>query len=152
MRRARPKHDDASEIDQGGATPDVHQVPAGEILAAASSKPACSRRWSSTPILESALRAADGITVEAHRQEIAELWSRFGDVARTNPEAAFPVAMSAGALLEFGPDHRPLAFPYGKWHASQWTVDQAAALLFCSMEAAERFGVVSMYLSARRRP
>ena len=91
--------------------------------------------------MESALRAADGITVDAHRREIAELWSRFGDVARTNPEAAFPVGMSAGALLEFGPDHRPLAFPYGKWHASQWTVDQAAALLFCSVEAAERFGV-----------
>jgi acetyl-CoA C-acetyltransferase len=44
-------------------------------------------------------------------------------------------------LLEFGPDHRPLAFPYGKWHASQWTVDQAAALLVCSAETADRFGV-----------
>jgi acetyl-CoA C-acetyltransferase len=49
--------------------------------------------------------------------------------------------MSADALLSFGPDHRPLAFPYGKWHASQWTVDQSAALLLCSVEAAERLGV-----------
>jgi hypothetical protein len=49
--------------------------------------------------------------------------------------------MSADALLELGPENRPLALPYGKWHASQWTVDQAAALLLCSVAAAERFGV-----------
>src|SRR4029079_683250 len=85
--------------------------------------------------------AAEGITVDAHRREIAELWSRFNEVARTNPEAAFPEPMSAEALLELGPDNRPLAFPYAKWHASQWTVDQAAALLLCSYSAAERFGI-----------
>src|SRR4029079_15292741 len=85
--------------------------------------------------------AAEGITVDAHRREIAELWSRFNEVARTNPEAAFPEPMSAETLLEFGPDNRPLAFPYAKWHASQWTVDEAAALLLCSVEAAERFAV-----------
>ena len=37
--------------------------------------------------------------------------------------------------------NRPLAFPYNKWHATQWTVDQAAALVFCSVEAATRLGV-----------
>lgn len=132
---------EATEIDQAGATPDVHQIPEGEIVARAEIEAGLFAPVEQYALMESALRAAEGITVEAHRREIAELWSRFGDVARTNPEAAFPVAMSVDALLEFGPDHRPLAFPYGKWHVSQWTVDQAAALLFCSMEAAERFGV-----------
>jgi acetyl-CoA C-acetyltransferase len=141
MRRTGPADDEPSEIDQGGATPDVHQIPDGEIIARAELEAGLFAPVEQYALMESALRAADGITVDAHRHEIAELWSRFNAVARTNPEAAFPVAMSAGALLEFGPEHRPLAFPYGKWHASQWTVDQAAALLLCSVEAAERFGV-----------
>jgi acetyl-CoA C-acetyltransferase len=34
-----------------------------------------------------------------------------------------------------------LAFPYNKWHSTQWTVDQAAALVLCSVEAARRLGV-----------
>lgn len=34
-----------------------------------------------------------------------------------------------------------LASPYTKWHCSQMNVDQAAALLLCSAEAARRFGV-----------
>jgi acetyl-CoA C-acetyltransferase len=141
MRRTGPGDDEASEIDQGGATPDVHQIPQGEIIARAELEAGLFAPVEQYALMESALRAADGITVDAHRREIAELWSRFNAIARMNPEAAFPVAMSADALLEFGPDNRPLAFPYGKWHASQWTVDQSAALLLCSVEAAERFGV-----------
>ena len=140
LRRTGPGDDEATETDQGGVTPDVHLIPEGEIIARELEAGLFSP-VEQYALMESALRAGDGITVDAHRREIAELWSRFNEVARTNPEAAFPVAMSADALLEFGPEHRPLAFPYGKWHASQWTVDQAAALLLCSVEAAERFGV-----------
>jgi len=141
MRRTGPADDEPEEIDQAGAAPDVHQVPQGEVIARAEIEAALYAPVEQYALMESALRAADGITVADHRREIAELWSRFNEVARTNDEAAFPVEMSAEALLEFGPEHRPLAFPYGKWHASQWTVDQGAALLLCSVEAAERFGV-----------
>jgi acetyl-CoA C-acetyltransferase len=141
LRRTAPDDDEATEIDQGGATPDVHLMPEGEVIARAEIEVGLFAPVEQYALMESAVRAADGITVDAHRREIAALWSRFNAVARANPEAAFPVEMSADALLEFGPEHRPLAFPYGKWHASQWTVDQAAALLLCSVEAAERFGV-----------
>lgn len=141
FRRAAPGDDEASEIDQRGAAPDVHQIPEGEIIANAEIDAGLFAPVEQYALMESALRAADGISIDAHRREIAELWSRFNAVARTNPEAAFPAEMTADALREFGPEHRPLAFPYGKWHASQWTVDQAAALLLCSVEAAERFGV-----------
>ena len=141
MRRTGPAGDEATELDQGGATPDVHQIPEGEIIARAEIEAGLFAPVEQYALMESALRAAGGITVDAHRREIAELWSRFNAIAQMNPEAAFPVAMSADALATFGPDNRPLAFPYGKWHASQWTVDQGAALLLCSVEAAERFGV-----------
>ena len=40
-----------------------------------------------------------------------------------------------------GPGNRPLAFPYNRWHASQWTVDQATALLVCSAGRAADAGV-----------
>lgn len=122
-------------------TPDVHQVPQGEFLAAPEIEAGLFAPVEQYALMESALRAADGITIDAHRREIAELWSRFNAVARTNPEAAFAAERSADQLRQLGPDNRPLAFPYGKWHASQWTVDQAAALLLCSVDAAERFGV-----------
>lgn len=141
MRRTGPTDDEAAETDQGGATPDVHQIPGGEVIARAEIEAALYAPVEQYALMESALRAADGISVDAHRREIAELWARFNAVAQANPEAAFPTPMSADALREFGPEHRPLAFPYGKWHASQWTVDQGAALLLCSVEAAEQFGV-----------
>ncbi|MEZ5165392.1 MAG: hypothetical protein R2695_02490 [Acidimicrobiales bacterium] len=37
-----------------------------------------------------------------------------------------------------GPANRALAWPYNKWHNSQWGVDQAAALVFCSGHARSR--------------
>ena len=48
-------------------------------------------------MIENALRAAEGRTLAQHRSEVATLWARFNRVARTNPEAAFPEPMEAGA-------------------------------------------------------
>ncbi len=92
-------------------------------------------------MIENALRAFEGRTIAQHRSEVATLWARFNQVARTNPEAAFPEPMEAGAIESASPSNRPLAFPYNKWHSTQWTVNQAAALLFCSIETADRLGV-----------
>src|SRR4051794_5231329 len=135
------RRDNLDELDQQGAQPDVHQAPQGEFLAMPEIEAGLYAPVEQYALMESALRAADGITVEQHRQEIAELCTRFNAVARVNPDAAFPREITADQLVELGPDNRPLAFPYGKWHASQWTVDQAAALLLCSVEAAERAGI-----------
>jgi acetyl-CoA C-acetyltransferase len=84
----------ASEIDQGGAQPDVHLTPEGEFLALPEIEAGLFAPVEQYALMESALRAADGITVDAHRREIAALWSRFNAVARANPDAAFPVNMS----------------------------------------------------------
>jgi len=40
-----------------------------------------------------------------------------------------------------------IASPYTKLLCSQWNVDQAAALLICSVEAAERLGIAEETLS-----
>ena len=85
--------------------------------------------------------AADGLRTDQHAKEIAALWARFNEVARGNPDAAFGEARTADDLARTGPRNRLLAFPYNRWHASQWTVDQASALLICAAGRAGDAGV-----------
>ena len=92
-------------------------------------------------MIDNALRAAEGRTLAEHRAEIADLWARCNRVAGANPLAAFADPMDAREIDTPSPSNRPLAFPYNKWHSTQWTVDQAAALVFCSAEAARDLGV-----------
>jgi acetyl-CoA C-acetyltransferase len=131
----------AGETDPKGGGPDEVQSPTGKIVADAEIEAGLVVPVEQYAMIDSSLRRAEGSSVEAHRREIAELWARFNLVARNNPDAAFPAPMTAEDILRFGPHNRPLAFPYGKWHASQWTVDQGAALLLCSAGAAARLRV-----------
>jgi acetyl-CoA C-acetyltransferase len=92
-------------------------------------------------LIENALGAADGASQQEHREAIATLWARCNEVAQRNPEAAFPEVMDATDIATPGPRNRPLALPYNRWHASQWTVNQASALLICSAERTRSAGV-----------
>jgi acetyl-CoA C-acetyltransferase len=92
-------------------------------------------------LIDNALAHHERQEPSAHRHDVAALWSRFNQVARHNPLAAFPDPRAAADIATPGPKNRPLAYPYNKWHASQWTVDQAAALLLCSAERAQAAGV-----------
>jgi acetyl-CoA C-acetyltransferase len=92
-------------------------------------------------LIENALAAHEHVGGAALRDEVARLWARFNQVARDNPAAAFPAPRSAAEIATPGPKNRPLAYPYNVWHASQWTVDQAAALVFCSAERAAEAGI-----------
>jgi acetyl-CoA C-acetyltransferase len=92
-------------------------------------------------LIENALATSEGLGVDEQRSQVAALWARFNAVAQANPDAAFPTPRAADDIATPGPDNRPLAFPYNKWHASQWTVDQAAALLICSSGRADGAGV-----------
>jgi len=56
-------------------------------------------------------------------------------------DAAFPDPMDAEQIATPSAANRPLAFPYNKWHSTQWTVNQSAALVLCSAEAAARLAV-----------
>jgi acetyl-CoA C-acetyltransferase len=92
-------------------------------------------------LIENALAAALELTPERQRDEIAALWARCNAVAAGNPEAAFPKPLDATDVATPGPHNRPLAYPYNRWHSSQWTVNQASALLICSAERARRAGI-----------
>ena len=53
------------------------------------------------------------------------MWARFNLWPLDNPAAAFPRRRSATDIATPGPHNRPLAYPYNRWHSSQWTVNQA---------------------------
>jgi acetyl-CoA C-acetyltransferase len=134
---------DAVETEQSGAVPDVVHRRPGPLLEPVE---VAHRLWDPVQqyaMIENALRAAEGRSLAEHRTEVAALWARCNQVAQANPLAAFPAPMDALEIATPSPSNRPLAFPYNKWHSTQWTVDQAAALLLCSAETASRLGVPS---------
>ena len=92
-------------------------------------------------LIENALGRHEHLTATEQRDEVSRLWARFNEVAQRNPLAAFGTPMSAAEIATPARGNRPLAHPYNVWHASQWTVDQAAALLFCSAERAQEASV-----------
>lgn len=88
-------------------------------------------------LMETAWRHARSLSVEQHAARMATRYSRFSEIAAANPHGwdAAPVdeATIRGA--------RQIASPYGKHHVSNWSVDQASALLLTSAETADRVGV-----------
>ncbi len=91
-------------------------------------------------VIETALRHADGVSVDAHAHELARLWAAFSAVAADNPDAWSRAHVAESTMLG-NEVNAMLASPYTKLHCSQWNVDQAAAIIICSVGAARRFGV-----------
>ncbi|MFE2871659.1 hypothetical protein [Embleya sp. NPDC059259] len=92
-------------------------------------------------VMESAIGAARGRSPADDAREIAALWADFSTVAADAGQAIRGRAVQPDELLAPTGRNAWLASPYSKWHCSQMNVDQAAALLLCSAEAARRFGV-----------
>jgi len=98
------------------------------------------------PMFETALRAAAqdgaGEEVDEHQQRVSELWARFSEVAATNPYAWTRQARTAEEIRTPSPDNRMIGLPYPKYMNSNNDVDQAAALIMCSVDKARSLGVV----------
>lgn len=90
------------------------------------------------PLFEHAIRAANGRTVEEQMQLAARLWNRFRAVAKDNPHAWSPDAPDPGEITA---DNRLVSHPYPKLQTANIQVDQAAALIVMSEEAADAAGV-----------
>lgn len=93
------------------------------------------------PLFENALRHAAGESIDEHQVRVSELWSRFSDVAAGNPHAWSPVPLSPQAVRTVGPANRMVGFPYPKYMNANMTVDQAAGLILCSVDAARAAGI-----------
>lgn len=129
------------ETEQRGAEPDEVWSPQGEFMAPAEVEAGWWNPVDQYACIEHALGHAEGRDAEQLRDDIAALWHRMNAVATSNPDAAFATPRSAEWLRTPGPDNRPLATPYLKWHSTQWAVDQAGALLLCSARRAAELGI-----------
>lgn len=93
------------------------------------------------PLFETAIRHSYNRGVEEHQRAISELWSTFAAVASENPHAWLRTASSAEEIRTVTPDNRMICFPYPKRMCANIDVDQGAAILLCSYEAARAAGV-----------
>jgi acetyl-CoA C-acetyltransferase len=93
------------------------------------------------PLFESALRYAAGRSLEQDTDHIASLWAEFSRVAATNPNAALPQPVSSQVIATPGPSNRMIGFPYTKLLNSNNSVNQAAALVLCSLGRAQSLGI-----------
>ncbi|CAN5469674.1 acetyl-CoA acetyltransferase [soil metagenome] len=124
-----------------GAEPDERWAPQGEIVAAAEISAGIWAPVEQYACIDAALRHAEGVSLDTHLDQIADLWHGFNQVAATNPLAAFGEPRSREFLRTAGACNRPLAFPYAKWHSTQWAVDQAGAMVLTSVGSARELGV-----------
>ncbi len=92
-------------------------------------------------LIESAVRADTGEDPAAHRQRIAELWSRFSEVAAGNPYAWLQRAYTADEIATPSPANRMVAAPYTKLLTANIQVNMASGLILTSARAAEQAGV-----------
>jgi len=126
---------------QRDVAPDELQLPKTEIITRLEIEGGIASAMAPFALIDSALRFAEGKTIAEQRDEIARLYAGFSAVAATFPHAAFPEPRSEAFLREPSESNRPFSFPYNKWHCAQMNVDQAAAILICSADAARRLGV-----------
>jgi acetyl-CoA C-acetyltransferase len=133
--RTRPGWAERDGVVAASSTPDFvgtapWEIPYGFLLPV-----------SAYPHFETALRAHYGHSPADHQRRLGELFSRFSEVAATNPNAWFRTARSAEEIATESPENRYVGYPYTKYMNAHIRVDQGAALLMMSVARARRLGV-----------
>lgn len=126
---------------EGTPPPDVHHPIPDPFATEAESRAGISMPVELFGVIESAMRAHDGLGIEEHRDRVARLYASFSEIAARNPHAWLRSPLSAGEIRDAGPKNAMLAFPYTKRQASQWNVNQAVAILACSAARARELGI-----------
>ncbi len=126
---------------QTDSTPDEVLRPADEIMSRLEVELGLVTPTIQYSIIDNALRAHEGQSLEAQRAELGALWGDFNRVAVGNPDAWNRTPMSPEAICEASESNRMLAFPYTKSLVSQWNVNQAGGLILCTLAKAKAFGL-----------
>ena len=92
-------------------------------------------------VLENARRGRVGLSVADYRRAMAELFAPFSVVAAANPFSASPVARSVSEILTIDAGNRMICDPYPRLLVARDQVNQGAAVVLMSVEAARRLGV-----------
>lgn len=92
-------------------------------------------------LLENARRARLGLNVADYRQKMAELFAPMSKVAAKNPFSSSPVERSVDEIITVTADNRMICDPYPRLLVARDTVNQGAASVLMSVDAARRLGV-----------
>ncbi|MGH3677571.1 MAG: acetyl-CoA acetyltransferase [Mycobacterium sp.] len=92
-------------------------------------------------LLENARRARLGRSVADYRQKMAELFAPLSKVAAKNPLSSSPVERSVSEILTVTDDNRMICDPYPRLLVARDQVNQGAAAVLMSVDAARRLGV-----------
>jgi acetyl-CoA C-acetyltransferase len=92
-------------------------------------------------LLDNARRARLGLSVADYRQTMAELFAPFSKIAAKNPFSSSPVERSVEEIATVTDDNRMICDPYPRLLVARDQVNQGAAALMMSVDAARRLGV-----------
>jgi acetyl-CoA C-acetyltransferase len=126
---------------QTDVKPDLVLQPSGSLWSSVESDRGLMRPAQFFTMIESAMRFEAGLSIDAHRDRIAELWARMSEVAAANPHARNREVVAAETIRNASERNPMIAFPYTKMHNSDWNVDQAAGLIFCSVAKARTLAI-----------
>lgn len=97
--------------------------------------------WLTFAVFDIARRAHLGADPAVHTRSVGELLAPLSTVAAANPHAWFRQARTAEELSTPTPANRIVGYPYTKTEVAMMDVDQAAAVILATAEAADRLGV-----------
>ncbi|OBK26184.1 acetyl-CoA acetyltransferase [Mycobacterium asiaticum] len=92
-------------------------------------------------LIENARRAETGLGPAEYLRRMGELFAPFTKVAAANPFSAAPVERSVEELITVTESNRMICEPYPRLLVARDQVNQGAAALLMSIEAARRLGV-----------
>jgi acetyl-CoA C-acetyltransferase len=92
-------------------------------------------------LLENARRAGTGLGPAEYRRQMGELFAPFTKIAANNPFAAAPVERSVDELITVTERNRMISEPYPRLMVARDQVNQGAAAVLMSVDAARRLGV-----------
>jgi acetyl-CoA C-acetyltransferase len=97
--------------------------------------------WLTFAVFDIARRAHRGTPPAKHARSVGELLAPLSAVAACNPHAWFRTERTAEELSTPSAANRLVGYPYTKTEVAMMNVDQAAAVIVATAEAADRLGV-----------
>jgi acetyl-CoA C-acetyltransferase len=92
------------------------------------------------PLIENALRARQGLSMDEHRANLGRFGETFSAVAAENPYAWLPTAHTAEEVVTASAKNRMTAFPYTKY-LNSCPSDHSAAVIMTTPEKARSLGI-----------
>lgn len=93
------------------------------------------------PLFETALRRRYGHSISEHQASMGALMQPFSEIAAKSPHAWFPTSRSATEISTPNTSNRYVGWPYTKFMNAMNQINQSAALLLTSVEAAREAGI-----------